>query len=207
MSNPNLNEVDDFLFAGSGSGVPSFSFGGLKSPPGAKVEGILEKKELVQMRDIDDPNKLLWWDDAQTKPKMQMVLTLQTKLDNWAGTSADFTPPDGKEDDGLRRVFLSHRAKLALAKAVQESGDPTALLGSRISVQYVRDGEKTGRAKTAPREYEVTYASPADVDLGVKKSDPEPESTPAASGGTPDISSLSPDLQALVRQMAAGGGA
>src|SRR5688572_20587636 len=105
------NDVNDFLFA---SGAKSASFENLNDA----VEGEIVSAELRQQTDIETGTPLTFPDG---KPRMQLVVTLQTKLH------------ESDDDDGLRTVYAKGgryevasgtgtSMRDAIAQAVKEQG-------------------------------------------------------------------------------------
>lgn len=153
-----------------GGKTRSASFNG---PAPITFEGwVTEPMEMMQQRDYYDPEKLLWWDEAETRPKMQYVVKIQTDL------------RDDEEDDGIRALYLKYKSQEAVRNAVKAAGAPTVEQGGWLSLTYYADeppkpGER--RKGVPPKLYRATYRRPDPAAAVAAAFDAEPvEAHPAA---------------------------
>lgn len=137
MSTPT---ADQFLMGG---GVKSAKFANI----GDGISGtISEYPEVRQQTDLKT-GKLKTWDDG--RPKMQLVVTLQTTL------------RDDAEDDGLRRIYVKGKSLTDVVRdAVRKAGAQGLEVGGQLRVQYVGDGEAANRSLDPPKLYAAEYARP-----------------------------------------------
>lgn len=135
----------------SGRRTKSISFKGAKDK-GTKFEGILVDAEERQATVYkSDPPKLQFWDKEETRPKMQLWLTLDTEYRD-----------DEIEDDDGRRVLVLNRWGTQgpeFIKTVEEACGGKAILeaGAKISVET--DGWVETKAGEA-RKFKYTYEPP-----------------------------------------------
>ena len=141
-----INTDPNALLMGGGK---SFSFDNV----GTKAAGTIIAAESAQQIDMDT-EKPAFWDDG--KPKMQVIVTLQTDLDEEVG------------DDGQRRVYLKgskpHTSLGAVRAAVKTAGAGGIEVGGRLQLAYTGDGEPTKKGWNAPKQYVAKYTPPAPVD-------------------------------------------
>lgn len=126
---------EDF-FAPRGGGAPSFDF---EKKIGNGVIGTIVKMEKVQQTKQGDPDTKLWFDKEQTRPRMQLNVTLQTDLRDWKGckvpTDAEGNDKPASEDDGTRRVYLKFKSQEAVGEALRKAGEKTPKLGGRLGLK------------------------------------------------------------------------
>lgn len=142
-------DVDGFLFGG---GVTAAKFEAI----GDYIEGKVTDAVVSQQTSMED-NTPLFWPDG--KPKMQLVITLQTDL-----STSD-------EDNGLRRVFAKggryevasgkgQSMKDAIADAVRKSGAKSLEENGKLKLGYTGEGKKTARGYSAPKLFTASYSVP-----------------------------------------------
>lgn len=135
------NDANDFLMSG---GVKSAKF----EAKGATVKGtIVREPELQQQRDPAD-NKPQYWDEAKTQPKKQLKVVLATDQ------------KDDEDDNGERAIYLKSGLLKAVQDAVKKAGAKGLAVGGKLSVKYVKDGEKKNKAFNAPKIYLAKYEAP-----------------------------------------------
>ncbi len=145
MSN---QSVQDFLF----SGGKSFPFENMDDA----VEGEVVACELRQQTDLDDGTPLTFNDGS---PRMQLVVTLQTKLH------------DSDDDDGIRTVYAKGgrfdvatgsgtSMRDAIAEAVKTVGAKSLDVGGTLVVAYTGEGKKRNKGYNAPKLYTAGYRPP-----------------------------------------------
>jgi hypothetical protein len=190
-----VQSVDDFLL---GSGVPAFSFGKI----GDKVTGTITAQEITQQTDFDTDELLF---TKQGKPLNQLVVTLDTNLRDWEGTSPDSNcrERDASEDDGKRKVYVKSGGRDALAKAVRKSGNRGIKVGGKLSVELV-DQVKIEGSKYKKKVFLDVYTAPElsveeeelenEVHAAEKKSEPKKETA-----ATPE--NLSPEAKAALEKL------
>ena len=156
--------VSSFL---SGGGGKSASFPEI----GSKIKGTIITAEERQQVDLDT-EKPAFWDDG--KPKMQLVITLQT----------DERDPEDPEDEGVRNLYVKGSKKpesksmaAAVILALRAAKVRTIEVGGLLAVAYVGDGEPTRRGFNPPKQYEAAYKPPA---IGSALLADEPAPAPAA---------------------------
>lgn len=144
-----MNTADDFLLGGGGQ---SASFENL----GDSVEGTITALEVTQQTDFDSGDPL-YWDDAKTQPRQQLVVTLQTEERN----------AEIEDDDGVRKVYVKgakkagsrslHDATASAVRAVKAKG---LKVGGWI--RYTFDGEEPpAKRGMSPRKlYSAVYRAP-----------------------------------------------
>jgi hypothetical protein len=150
------DDANDFLMGGGGA--PTFSWKG--KPIGTVCKGTILDMEVSQQTDMDTGDPLVW-DDG--KPRMQLVVTLQTDLRNGEGMSAPAMErlSDPSEDDGIRRLFVKAQMQKAVRDAVRASSQSQMRIGGVLAVQYAQDGVKKKASYDAPKEYVAQYAPPS----------------------------------------------
>lgn len=135
-------EATNFLLGG---GVPSAKFEAI----GTTVGGVItEEPEMRQQNDFD-ANEPAFWPDG--KPKMQLVVTVQT----------DLRDPEVQDDDGQRRFYVRANLQKAVAAAVRKAKASALEVGGTLQVTYSADGAKSNPRFNAPKLYTATYTPPA----------------------------------------------
>lgn len=144
-----INTDPNALLMGGGK---SFSFETI----GDKIAGTVVSAEAAQQTDMDTGQPATW---ADGKPKMQVIVTLQTDLDEEPG------------DDGQRRVYLKgskpNTSAGAVKAAIKAAGATGIEVGGKLQIAYTGDGEPTKRGWNAPKEYAAKYEPPAPVQAAV----------------------------------------
>lgn len=117
---------------------------------GAVVSGKVVRYEKRQSRDMDGNLKV--WDDGE--PVWEIVITLET----------DDRDPDVEDDDGVRRLFVRGQMLKAVRDALMKVRWRKSLVGGRLAVKYVEDGEQRRKGFAAPKLYAARFEPPAPVD-------------------------------------------
>lgn len=139
------DSVNDFL---NGSGAPAAKFLNV----GDEVKGSVIHAEVSQQTDLD--GNLKTWDDG--KPRMQLVITLQTELND----------PAIEDDDGKRRVFVNKpRMKTAISEAIRTAGAQRLEQGGKLAVKYTGTGEPTKRGFQPPKLFAALYRAPDPLEV------------------------------------------
>jgi len=126
---------DGNAFLMGGERVKSCSF---KGSVGIIWEGeVLEAPKMVQQRDYDNEDELLWWDAEKTKPKMAAVIKLQTEVRD----------PDNPDDTGVRGLWVKGESQKAVATAVRAAGAKGILPGGYLKIQWYDERDDTPPGK------------------------------------------------------------
>lgn len=160
MSNP-----DDFF----GGGNPSASFKELNVPVGGTVLSVGPERQ-----QSDPKGELQWWDKAETQPKMQLPIDVQTDLRN----------PEDPSDDGVRTIYVKGDMKRAVGQAVRVAGQRGApKVGGTLHVAWTASEAATVRGHNDKKIYSAKYTAPAPADsfFGEQAA---PAAQPAMSGAT-----------------------
>lgn len=172
-----MTNIDPNEFLQGGTKVPSAKFLAV----GDHIVGDVVQVDVGQARKFGT-NDLDTWDDG--RPKMQLVVTLQTDL-------RDSTV---EGDDGRRRIFALQPSEMlrAIAAVTVEDGKPLAV-GGRLAVQWVgeRPHEKPGF--NAVKLYKAAYSpaaanAAADLLAGANGQPAAAAAAPAAPG--PSVENL-----------------
>ena len=141
-----LTDANSFLMAG---GAKSAKF----ENPGDAVKGIVEAADVTQQTDLKTGAPKTW-DNGD--PMMQLVITLQTDLDD-----------EGDDDDGKRKLYLKgskpETSLGAVKGAIREAGAKGIEIGGELVLQYTGDGEATQRGFNPPKLYRAKYTAPAPI--------------------------------------------
>lgn len=135
-----------------GGKTPSISW--RDRPIGYIVTGtVCRESKMMQQRDPEN-NEPLYWDDARTQPKMQLVVYLQT-------TERDLSIED---DDGIRALYIKGKSLTeGLREAVKRAGSKGVEIGATVTVIYTGEGERTKKVYSPPKLFKVEYRPPADA--------------------------------------------
>lgn len=161
-----MDDAHKMLMEDSG-GAPAVSFKA-ESMRGQWVHGTILKLEKTQQTDFDT-DELLFWDEAKTRPKFQLVFTLQT----------DQRDPEKDDDDGQRRLFAKFNLLTAIKEAIKETGHQGEVVGGKLGVVWYGEGERVGK-KAPPKFYKAKFEPPAatasvmDTDEGDETPPPAP---------------------------------
>lgn len=145
-----MTSADNFF-----GGPPTYSFAD-DVRIGAWCGGVIEDEPFKQQRtSIEDQNVLLWWDDAKTRPKMQLVLSIDSTL----GAVAERVDTN---DDGRRRLFVMDAGDLnkAVKAALLQVGARSLQRGG---VLYVcNTGRRPSKMKGGQpaRTFQAAYQPP-----------------------------------------------
>jgi hypothetical protein len=138
-----MSNIDDWM--SGGTKVPAFKF----DTVGDAVVGVVLDASVMQCRDYRT-NELEWWDDAKTQPKEQLVVTLQTSLN------------DGGEDDGQRRIYAKKPGEMLTAVHGVTLGTGKPLRpGGRLAVKFTGERPHENPRFNAVKLYEAAYEAPA----------------------------------------------
>lgn len=150
--------MDNNEFLAGGQKTPSVSWRDV--PVGTVVSGTIAREpRTMQSRDIDD-GSLEWWDaPANTQPKMQMAIYLDT------GTVHP-DPAQYPDHDGVWALYVRQSTQMhkQLREAIRLSGAKGLDIGGRLTVTYIGNGEHKDPVKARkynpPKLYRVEYQPP-----------------------------------------------
>jgi hypothetical protein len=148
MTNP-----DDFLMGSAKT--PSISW--RNKPVGHTVAGtIARESRVMQQRDVET-GAPLWWDEAMTQPRNQLVVYLDLGVIH----------PDSEEfpdHDGVWALYVKGKSLTeAVRSAVRASGRKGLELGGRLSVTLTGEGKAQNKAFNPPKLYSASYIPPVDA--------------------------------------------
>lgn len=147
-----------------GEGVVSATFLQI----GATTSGVIsEAPEVRQQSDMASGEPKVW---SNGDPMLQLVVTLQTEERR----------QDIEDDDGRRRIYIKSNMKNAVRDAVKKAGAKQLLVGGKLAVRYVADGEVSQRGFNAPKMYQARYEAPADNFLQDEPSQEPPPPFPGS---------------------------
>lgn len=177
---------------GGGGGLPgaaSFDFkGNVSDGIGLSVAGEIVDVYESQQTEIDPPHDKKV--DKNGKPMMQLAVTLQTDLRDWAGAKKPWEDSDGNkvEDTGLRKVYLRFQGARAVGDAVKAAGATfDDFLPNIGALLYLKRIENDGKMN----QFEAKFKP------GTKKPESSAESFfEGAGSATPEASSASTDTSA-----------
>lgn len=124
-----------------GGGVPSAKFKNHRD----EIVGVILDTSVRQQTDFES-GELLYWQDG--KPRMQLVITLQTELN------------EELDDDGQRRIYAKGQMLTAIREAVKKAGAKGIAEGGKLFVRYVSDAEPKRRGLSGEKQYIARYAVP-----------------------------------------------
>lgn len=189
-----LSAEQQFLLGGGGA-PSAFT---KSDPVGTTVGGpIVEQPELRQQTDFDT-DALLFWDDG--KPRMQLVVTVQTSLRD----------PSREDDDGRRRFYIKGNLQGAVRDAVRAAKASSLEVGGTLTV--TRSGRDAPKKKGLDGAWlhEATYTPAAQNFLTDPPAQPPTAapSNPVAAvpppAATGDVLSSDPRLAHLTPEQLAG---
>lgn len=113
---------------------------------------IVAPMEQMQQRDYYEPDKLLWWDEAETRPKMQFVIKIQTDV------------REDDDDDGVRALYIKFNSHKAVKDAIRAAGAPGPEVGGYLALTYYDNappppGQKKHKGQP-PKLYRAEYTRP-----------------------------------------------
>lgn len=178
------------FFAPRGGGAPSFDF---EKKIGNGVIGTIVKMEKVQQTKQGEPDVKLWFDKEETRPRMQLNVTLQTDLRNWASVTNipkgdDGNDKPGSEDDGTRRIYLKFKSQDAVGEALRKAGVKGPQIGGRMGLKLISiDPNPNGPGKI--HDYAAVYEPPTGAEGfefgGDKEAKAEPQGAPQVADEPP----------------------
>lgn len=136
-------------------GVKTPSISWRNKPFGHTVKGkIARPSKIVQQRDVETGD-LLWWDEAKTQPKKQLVVFLNTGE----------ISPEIEDHDGVWALYVKGRSMSdAVQQAVTVEAKAKALaIGGDLAVKLVGEGVAKNKAFNPPKLYAAHYVPPLDA--------------------------------------------
>jgi len=147
-----FDDMDANALLMGGESVKSCSFKG--DFPIAWEGVVLDDPKVVQQRDYDT-DELLWWDDEETKPRLQVVIKLQTNV----------IDPMVDDDTGVRALWVKAESQKAVANAVRQAGARAVQPGGYLWIEFYDErvdppvkGKKKERYPT--KLYRARYTPP-----------------------------------------------
>jgi hypothetical protein len=147
------NDPDEFLMGSAKT--PSISW--RNKPIGHTVAGsIARESRVMQQRDVET-GAPLWWDEAMTQPRNQLVVYLDLGVIH---PSAEEFP----DHDGVWALYVKGKSLTeAVRSAVRGSGRKGLEIGGRLSVTLTGEGKAQNKAYNPPKLYIASYVPPADA--------------------------------------------
>lgn len=140
---PAQPDANDWLMSG---GTKSASFNG--QPPITWAGQVLTEPVLVQKRDFDSGEPLVWQDG---RPRQMLQVNIQTNEQD----------PSDPEDDGSRALYLEFRKAQAVKDAVKRAGAKGIQPGGYLSLTYVSDDHAARKGKgNPPKNFTAEYRAP-----------------------------------------------
>lgn len=119
---------------------------------------VVDEPKVVQMTEMGS-GRPMFWDEARTRPKEQLVVTL--KCDGARGGALDERNPQNPHDDGKRRLYIRGYMVNAVRDALQAAGAEGIRIGGELYVAWV-DEKPSKTANFDPaRVWAAKYVPPA----------------------------------------------
>lgn len=191
--------ADDFFAGGS----KSAKFDQMNVPVGGKVLSVGPER---QQKDLD--GNPLWWDAAQTQPKMQLPIEVQT----------DLRDPEDPADDGARTIYVKKSSQMqrAIGDAVRAAGQHGApKVGGTLHVAWTGSEPASKRGYNDKKIYTARYTPPAqqqDAFFGgqpqssAPAAQPAPQAQPQPAAPVPAQGGARPPWEQAPAPAAAGAG-
>jgi len=149
---------------------------------GYVVEGTVMGWEMEQQTDYDT-GALLTWSDG--KPRMQLVMTIQSKATGKTWTGLHNEEKSLPNDDGMRTLYIKGALQKSFSRALSAARCKLAV-GAHVSIERIADGPKSDPKKAAPHLHKVKWLPPTQNEQAAADflADNE-ESSPAGGNETP----------------------
>lgn len=159
-----MNQPSPFNKNANKSNVRSYSFGRQPVANQTGIKGkILEVGSPHQATKYNPnpnaPKTLDWWDEEKTRPKEQVMLLLQTGLD-------EGPTDDGVPDDGRRKIFVTVEYKpkgqmAAIMDAMAQVGAEDIEVGAELTLWFTGYDPESANPDNPRRLFQATYVRPA----------------------------------------------
>lgn len=174
-------------------------------PPGIMWEGVvLEGPKPVHQKNYDT-EELEYWDDEKTKPKISIVIKIQTQV---------FDPAD-PEDTGVRALWVRGKSQQAVAQAMRQAGVKEILPGGYLSVEFFSEvdtppkpGQAANKKRFKTKLYRASYTPPPSPgNQALMASYPESthqelaQAATTTSGGIGDVRAAAAQQSAVLAQL------
>lgn len=146
-----MSEALDFIM---GAGVPACKF----LDVGTTHVGTVLAYQKTQQTDFKTKTPKTF-DNGD--PMWQIVFTLQTEEQD----------DSVEDDDGKRKLYVKAGMLNAVREAIKKSGHTGDLVGGKLGVKYVRDGEAQNAGINPPKVYSAKYEPPTDELLADEEDD------------------------------------
>ncbi len=129
---------------------------------GDRIVGYITSMDVRQQTDIKS-GEPKFWDDAQTQPMMQLVVTLETEI------------REDEDDDGMRSVYIRGQMQRAVSDAVRKAGERGLANNGKLGVQYDSTDAPKQRGFNGAKRYNAKYEAPVssvNFDEDIDNADP-----------------------------------
>lgn len=192
-----VDELDGNALLMGWEKAPACSFDG---PPGIIWEGVvLEGPKPVHQKNYDT-EELEYWDDEKTKPKISLVIKLQTEVRD----------PTNPEDSGVRALWLRGKSQQAVGQAMRAAGVKEVVPGGFLSVEFYQEvdtppkpGQAANKKRFKTKLYRATYTpppSPGNRAL-LDSSSPQAYASQEGQATAPDIRQVAAQQSAVMAAM------
>jgi len=145
-----MSEAEDFL--SGGAKTPSVSWRNV--PVGHTVTGTIARPSKVMQQRDPDSGDLLWWDEAKTQPRNQLVVYLDLGI---AHPDTEAFP----DQDTVWALYVKGKSMTeAVRTAWRASGRPSLEVGGKLTVSFIGEGKATKKAFNPPKLYAASYSAP-----------------------------------------------
>lgn len=113
------------------------------------VSGEIIDFDRFQQRDFDSQEPL-FWDEAKTQPRMQIVISLQTP------------DQDDEDDDGIRNVYIKEPSQslAAFRTALSKARVKRIEIGGILNVRFVSTDEPKRKGASGQKQFAFGYRPP-----------------------------------------------
>lgn len=141
-----MNDAMDLLMGGGGK-----YFSWKDVPEGTTITGTVNGDIAQSQQTHIQSNEPLFWDPAKTRPKMQIIIPLDTSLRN------------DTEDDGKRTLWVNEASNMqaAIRDAVKTAGASSIAQGGTLSVTFTGTRPSQTAGFNPVKLFSATYQPPA----------------------------------------------
>jgi hypothetical protein len=179
--------AESFLMSGGNKSAAFPTVGTTVAGPIKRVGDPMQQKDMA----TSEPK---FWQDGT--PMMQLPVDIIT----------DERDPEIVNDDGTRTLYIKGQMQNAIREAVRRSGAPMLNVGGVLTITYTSDGVATRKGFNAPKNYEASYTPPSNAAAAafINTGDQgTPDPAPATATTTAPVDLESPEVKALLAQLAA----